>query len=127
MQALNEEIKSAYRIQLHRFADLAFAQMQEKLYKQEISWKQISSPSKNPAILIDDVMTISCEPLGGTRKCNRKVKIHSVGKKNQNGEEWRLVTIKVEFNPIKKTPFFNKTPSKPVFTFTYKVLVTSKL
>ena len=120
-RALNEETKTAYRVQLHRFADLACAKVKEMLYRQEISWKDISRTSKEAAIPIDDTITIPLEPLGA-RKFRRKVLLHSVGKKDQDGEEWRLVTVKVKFRPLS----FNKGESKTPRTFTYQVLVNQK-
>jgi hypothetical protein len=126
MKTLKEEIKSAYRMQMHRFADLAFAQIKEKLYRQEISWKQISSPSDDPTILMEDTITIAFEPLG-SRKFNRKGTLHSVGKKAKSGEEWRLITFKVKFKPQEKKYklFFNKKGSKVSSrTFIYQVLVS---
>jgi hypothetical protein len=126
MKALKEEIKSAYRLQAHRFADLAFAQTKEKLYRQEISWKDISCSSKAPAILFDDTITIAFEPMG-SRKFNRKGTLHSSGEKTQNGKEWRLITFKVTFKPQEKKYklFFNKNGSKAsACTFIYKVLVS---
>jgi hypothetical protein len=125
MKALKEETKSAYRMQMHRFADLAFAQVKEKLYRQEISWKQISSPSHHPAILFEDTITVGFEPLG-SRQFNRKGTLHSVGKKAQNGEEWRLITFKVTFRPREKKYqlFFNKNGTKASScTFIYQALV----
>lgn len=117
-RALNEETKIAYRVQLHRFADLSFAKIKEMLYRQEISWKDLSRTSKEAAVPIDDTIAISLEPLG-SRKFQRKVLLYSVGKKDQEGEEWRLVTVKVKFKPL----FLNKGESKAPRTFTYQVLV----
>jgi hypothetical protein len=124
IKALKEETKSAYRTQMHRFADLTFAQIQEKLYGQEISWQEISSASDHPIVVIDDMITISLEPLG-TSKFQRKVSLHSKGKKDQKGEEWRLVTLRVRFSPIEKNYhlFLNKTSSTVSRTFTYQILL----
>lgn len=125
MKALKEETDSAFRMQMHRFADLAFAQIKEKLYQQEIPWKQISSPSKDPALIFEDTVTIGFAPLG-SRKFNRKGILHSVGKKTQSGEEWRLITFKVTFQPQDKKYklFINKKRTKvSSCTFVYKVLV----
>ncbi len=125
MKALKKEIESAYRMQMHHFADLAFAQAKEKLYRQEISWKQLSSPSNDPTILCDDTIVIGFEPMG-SRKFHRKGALHSVGKKTQNGEEWRLITFKVKFTPQEKNYklFTNKKGKKiSSHTFTYQALV----
>lgn len=116
--ALKEETKTAFRIQMHRHADLAFAQIKELLYRQEISWDNLSRPAKDKATPINDKITIAFKPLG-SREFHRSVLLHSVGKKNQNGEEWRLVTVKVKFRPL----FFNKGESKASRIFTYQILV----
>jgi hypothetical protein len=125
MKALKETTQSAFRMQMHRFADLAFAQIKEKLYRQEISWKEILSPSHCPAILFDDIVTIAFDPLG-SRNFHRKATVHSVGKKTMKGEEWRLMTFKITFKPQQKKYklFFSKKGKKTsLCTFIYKVTV----
>jgi hypothetical protein len=125
LKALKEETKSAYRIQIHRLADLAFAQFKEKLYRQEISWQELSSPSNDRAVFVTDTVTVGFEQLGA-QKFHRKATFYSIGKKGQREEEWRLVTFKVNFKPQeKKYPLFrNKTGSKASSTLTYQVLVS---
>jgi hypothetical protein len=124
IKALAEETKAAYRMQMHRFADLAFAEIKEKLYRQEISWKQISSSSKHPAIIpFKSDITISFEPLG-SRQFYRQVTLHSIGKKTKSGEEWRLVIVKVNFKAHEKKfilSFHKK--DKSIACFAYRVLV----
>jgi hypothetical protein len=124
MQALQEETKSAYRMQMHRLADLAFAKFKEKLYQEEISWKEITSPrGKKALIVLDDkgIVEVGFKPLG-IRKFIRKCTLYSVGKKGKSGEELRLATFQVKFTPQeKKYPLFGKSKA-PVFT--YQILIT---
>ena len=126
MKALKEEIGSAYRIQWHRCADLTFAKFKEKIYRQEISWKEIASPRKTPSVFPVDPVTISFKPIGSrTYPC--KASFYSVGKKGKNGEEIRLVTFTVSFITKEKFLFFrggkNKKNRSAPAVFTYQLLI----
>src|ERR1043165_9034517 len=64
MKALQEETRSAYRMQLHRLADIAFAEFKEKIYQQEIPWKEICSPREAKSIFIPkEPAKVDFEPL----------------------------------------------------------------
>ncbi len=123
MKALTEETKSAYRMQMHRLADLTYAEFKEKLYKQEIPWKEICSPQNSKANFPVKSATVAFEPLG-SRTFSQSADFHSVGKKGKNGEEIRLVTLKVAFKTKKKFMLFQggKKRSAPC-VFTYQTLV----
>lgn len=101
MRALQQEYHSAYRLQAQRLADLAFADIKERLYKKEIPWKQIINPSDKKATVLEDTVEVAIEPLG-TRKFIRRGTLHSVGKKNKKGEECRLATIQITIMPVEK-------------------------
>jgi hypothetical protein len=124
MQAVQEAFKSAYRMQAQRLADLAFAEVKEKLYCKEISWKEIIKPRNNKALVLDDVAEVSFEPLG-KRKFSRKVSLHSIGKKGQNAEEWRLATLRVKITPQEKGMklFRSKKSLVKSRIYTYQVLI----
>ncbi len=127
LKALREEIKSAYRMQMHRYADIAFSEVKEKLYCQEITWKEISSPANNPVVLLKEKgITIDLNKELGKRTFDRKVTLHSVGKKGQNGEEYRLATVKVTFKPKeKKSDLFRVRKGSKISSrsFIYKVFI----
>ncbi|MGC2594776.1 MAG: hypothetical protein WA347_00670 [Rhabdochlamydiaceae bacterium] len=129
MKALTEVTKSSHRMQMHRLADFAFSQIKEKLYQQEISWKEITNPRGKKAIVLDDgkIVEVGFKPLG-KRKFIRKCTLHSVGKKGKSGEESRLVTFEVKFTPQdKKYPLFGKDKAgkaKAGPVFIYKIFVT---
>lgn len=123
MRAVQEEIKSSYRMQMQRLADLAFAQIKEKLYRQEIPWKEISSPINDKFVIIDDIVTISSNVLGD-RPFLRKGTIHSIGKQGRDGEEWRLITFKVKFQTKDKTKIFRKKDKALSFCYyNYQLLI----
>jgi hypothetical protein len=124
MRAVHEAIKTSYRMEMPRLADLAFAEIKGKLYRQEISWSDISSPSDNKAIVMGGDVTIAFEPFM-TREFTRKGTLSSVGKKGKEGEEWRLVTFRIVFKPKeKKYKLFRvKTRKKSWVAFSYQILV----
>jgi hypothetical protein len=126
MKAIREQMKSCYRMQIQRLADLAFAEVKEKLYRQEISWKEISRPATDKATILDDTIEVSLEPLG-TRRFYREGTLHSVGKKGKEGEEWRLITFRVLFKPQDKhfKIFRGKKGVKSSHIFTYRALVST--
>lgn len=121
MRAIQEEIKSYYRIEMHRFADLAFSEFKEKLYLQEIPWEAIAHPVNDKAKIFDDIVELSLDPVG-THKFKRVATVHSVGKKDKEGIEWRLATFRVKFTPSENRfkPFRTKSNSR---SFTYQVLL----
>jgi hypothetical protein len=124
MRALQQECKSAYRMQAQRLADLAFADLKEKLYRKEIPWKEIASPSNNKSLVLEDVVEVAIDPLG-KRKFNRRGTLHSVGKKNAKEEEFRLVTFRVKIQPVEKNIklFRAKKNLKDSCSFSYQFLV----
>lgn len=124
MRAIQEEVRSAYRMQAQRLADLAFAEIKEKLYRNEIPWKQIAQPSQEKTVVLEDVVEVAIEPLG-KRKFVRRGTLHSVGKKAQNGDEWRLATFRVEIKPLEKGMklFQGKKNPRTSKSFIYQVLV----
>jgi hypothetical protein len=102
MRAMQQEYKSAYRMQAQRLADLAFAAVKEQLYRNEISWKEIVRDKNDPAIVLDkNTVEISFDDKS-TFKFTRLGTLYSVGKKTSSGEEWRLVTFRVKMTPVQK-------------------------
>jgi len=123
MKALREEINTSYRMQLHRYADLAFAEFKEQLYRQKIPWEKLcNTSSENMSV---ENVEISFAALG-KRTLIRTVTLRSVGKKGKNTEEWRLVTFKVTFKSQEKKLWLTRTKKgnpKPACTFEYRLLV----
>lgn len=96
MQTLQEELKSAWRIQMHHCADLTFAQIKEKVYTKQIDWDTLSAPRAAKAKILEDEATYSLPPIGKRTFC-RTGYLHSVGKKDKEGKEFRLVTCTIAF------------------------------
>lgn len=125
MKALKEQTKSAYRMQLHHYADLAFAEFKEQLYRQEISWKQICSPRNDKSFFELESVTIDLDSLK-PRTFERTATFFSIGKKGKKGEDIRLVTFKVSFTTNeKKFRLFRgeKKDRNAPSSFTYKLVV----
>jgi hypothetical protein len=125
MQAVQEEYKSAYRMQTQRLADLAFSQIKEQLYREEIAWQDILRTRQDSSIVLKDEVEVCFEPLG-KRKFNRLGKLHSVGKTTSSGDEWRLITCRVKITPLQKGYKLFRTKKNTVAsrTFTYQTLVS---
>jgi len=102
-------------MQIHHLGDLAFAEFKEKLHKQELSWEQLSAPFKQRVKLIDKKEPHNLFPVDKL-PFTITTTVHSVGKKNDKGEEWRLVTFRVRFDSKakgKKSLFKNKGRKHP--------------
>lgn len=127
MRAIQEEIKSYYRMELHRLGDLAFGEFKEKLYVKEIPWEAIAHSANDRAKIFDDIVELSIDPIG-TRKFKRVATMYSVGKKDREGVEWWLVTFRVKFSPVENRFKLFRAKSNSRF-FTYQVLLekTSEL
>ena len=125
MRALQQECKSAYRMQTQRLADLAFAEIKERFYTHEISWKELSRPSNNRAKIHNKMVDVEIDPLG-KKKFNIQGFVSSIGKKNNKEEEWRLVTVQIEIEPKEKNPklFRKKLVEKNGCKYSYKLLVS---
>lgn len=125
MRAVQEELRSAYGMQAQRLADLAFAEIKEKLHKNEISWKEIAKPRGEEAIVHESVVDVSFDPLC-ERKFVRIGTLHSVGKKKgDHSEEWRLATLRVKITPEQKKSKLFRTKMSRVESrvFNYQVLI----
>jgi hypothetical protein len=124
LMAAKQEFNSAYRMQAERLADLAFAKIQEQLHREEIPWKDILRTKANGATVLEDQITVAFDPLG-KRSFSRLGTLHSVGKKKQNGEEWRLATFRVKIEPLQKGDklFYGKKARARARIFTYQLLI----
>ncbi len=122
--AIKEEIKSAYRLQAQRLADLGFAKIKEDFYKKQIPWKEIVKSSKEGDFILDEVATVAIDPFG-ERKFTLRGKLQINSKKGQNEEEWHLVTVRIKVQPQDKSfkLFLGKKNEKHSRSFVYQVLI----
>lgn len=111
MKSLSEQYKSATRVHMRRLANLAFKEVLEKLYINEIAWKDLGKSQK---VIIEDVVAADI-PAVGKQKFERRGTLSAAGKKGKNGDDLRLVTFKIRLQPENK-------PSEHSPIFTYKVL-----
>ena len=124
MRAVQQEYKSAYRMQSQRLADLAFADIKEQLYRNEISWKEIARGKNDPGIVLDNTAEVSFDAKSKF-KFARLGTLYSVGKKSSNGDEWRLVTFRLKMTPVQKGFKLFRTKKNLVESriYTYQLLV----
>lgn len=119
LHSLAAQYKSVYRIHMQRLSDLAYKEILEKLYTHEIPWRDLSSQKK---VIINDVISAEI-PGSGKQKFKRRATLSAVGKLGKNGDELRLVKIKIRLKPENKfharSPIFTyqtiarKTPAPP--------------
>lgn len=122
MRTLQEETKSAWRMMMHRYADLAYAQIREELYTRKIDWEILSTPRKEKAVVLDDEITIDMAHLG-KRTFKRKGYLWSVGKKDKENKELRLVTFQVQFQTVNRFKLFRSKSKQTLSTpYTYQLL-----
>lgn len=124
-QTAKEEYRSAYRMQAQRLADLAYAEVKEKLHKGEIPWKEIARERKNKAAVLKNEVAVSIKPLGSSTFSVEGF-LYSTGKQGQNpSEERRLATLSVKVTPKqKKSKIFrskNKQMTSKVFTYHFYI------
>jgi hypothetical protein len=127
LKSVQEEYKSAYRLYAERLALEGLAKAKEKLYRQEIPWREVCKSSKDKALLYEDTPHIELKQLG-KRTFKRQAKLWSVGKKDPSGEEWRLATIQIAIGLEDNTMMLFRTRkgSKKIQTFTYQLLLRKK-
>ncbi len=109
-RALKEEIAIAYDAQARRLADLAFAQLKERLYKNEIPWEQIARCQEGRQDLFEDTYTVSL-PSAGTRKFKGKVSL-KFPKKFPSKQEQGIDTYFLLVARIQIKPAYKKTDQK---------------
>lgn len=98
MRAVQQEYKSAYRMQAQRLADRSFASLKEKLYTQDVPWKDIVKTKGDKTA---EEVTVSLPPRG-KKAFVLETTLHSVGKKTKEGDEYRLATYTVKVSPKDK-------------------------
>ncbi len=101
MRALQKEFKSAQAMEMHRLADLAFAEIKEKAYLHEIPWEQIVKKT----VVMNDSKELTQQPFYSTQ-IKRVGTISSVGKKRKDGQELRLVTFRLVLSHSSQTQRF---------------------
>lgn len=107
LHSLAAQYQSIYRIDMQRLSDLAYKEILEKLYTYEIPWRDLSSKK----VILNDVITAEV-PGSGKQKFKRRATLSAVGKLGKNGDELRLVKIKIRLEPENK--FHARSP---IFTY----------
>jgi hypothetical protein len=101
IRALQKEFQSASAMEMHRLADLAFAEIKEKVYRHEIPWEQIVKKT----VVMNDSKELAQQPFY-SKKITRVGTLTSVGKKRKDGQELRLVTFRLVLSHSSQTQRF---------------------
>lgn len=110
-------------MQVKRLADLAFADIKEQFYCNDISWHDIVKSTQQPVEIYNDVKLIDMEDIG-KRKWICKGKLRSVSKSGPHAE-WYLGTVFVYIEPTDKAlkAFRAKGAFRDKQRFTYQILL----
>ncbi|MBS0620735.1 MAG: hypothetical protein JSS61_04680 [Verrucomicrobia bacterium] len=120
LRALREEIKSCYRLQLSRLADVQCAEIQAQLLRNEIPWEEISTRYHSRKARDLPPVRVSLGALG-KMQFNCKYELYSTGKVDPDGTELRLTTLKISFLEKGLPLFLGR--KKDRSTFTYQMLL----
>ena len=124
MQALREEIRSAWHAEMHRIADLGLADLKEKLHTRQIKWDTIAKSSEEK-IKLDDVEVTVVLPSIGKRVFKQTGLLSSIEKTDKEGVEYHLLTYRIEFQSKDRFKLFRlKNSAKQRCFFNYQLLVS---
>ena len=123
-QGITSEIKSCQRIHLKGLSDLTFADIESQLHQNAIPWDELDVGRNEKTELFNDLQTLSLEGVG-ERKFKRKCHIWSSRRKaGKNREQFRLVTIELEYKALKEPHFFiRKKSSSDTLCFRHQLFV----
>jgi len=119
---VREEMLFIQRLEMQHMSDRALALIKERIYTKEISWEQLCHPREKKTLVIEDVISLPVKELAKQRY-SRKCYLYSVGKKGQNNEEYRLVTVIVAFKKIPSKLGFFSNKKKKVMWFTSQFFI----
>jgi hypothetical protein len=119
--AMREELLIIQRLEMQHMADRVVAWVKERIYTQQISWEQIAHTKQKPYVFGEDTVFLPVKELAKQRYMQKCV-LYSTLKKGQNNEEYRLVTVTVQFTRIPRAlTFFSQ--KKKSMRFSYQILV----
>ncbi len=123
MKANEEAIQTAWRMELNRLADIKLSKIKEDLYTETLKKETLIHASKEKVSLDTDNIAISL-PLIGSRKFIQTASLSCRTKKNNQGEEYYLLTCIIEFSAKERFKFQRKKGAgQKKRSFTYKLLV----
>jgi len=117
--ALKESMDALDRFNWDQLSNAAYVRVKEEIYAGKIDWKQICG--KGEQQLFADEPTLP----GKKKRIARQCFLRSSGKKGQNGEEYRLATVKVLLHPLP----LKKDKDDEIIglrTYQYKLLIEKK-
>ncbi len=118
--AISSELKIYQRLQLHRLADLSFADTKALLYQEKIPWESICTPKKDKTLLFKDTVSLNLKKTGD-RTFERTCYIWSSPEKcGKDNEKYYLVHVEIHFSAPSHPHFF---PKKKMSSFPYQVFV----
>lgn len=110
---------------LQRLADLSFAAVEAQLFQNVVPWKSLTCTHREKTQLIKDVQAVDFKGIG-KREFERTCSIWtSRRKEGKNQEQYRLVTIELQFRSLSDSRFFFKKKNfSDTITFRRQVFVT---
>lgn len=112
--AMREELLVIQRLEMQHMADRIAAWVKERIYSQEITWEQIAHTKQKPYVFGESTVFLPVKELAKQRY-TQKCFLYSTLKKGQNNEEYRLVTVNVQFAGVSQ--------KKKSMRFSYQILV----
>jgi hypothetical protein len=105
LKALKKEFELIERLELERIADLSFAEIKERLLKNEISWDELAGSKKQKAPLPLPPFSFLIKGTG-FRKVERQFKVSCPHEKEgPAGAEYRHLLISLDLSLNKKAPY----------------------
>ncbi len=119
MHMAKEEIAAFERMELERVAELAYAELLEKFYRNEIPWKTLDPKTLPDAPALQETVTLELPGIF-KRAYEKKIFLWTRGeKKGPDEQDVRLIGVKIVFVPADKAKKWQK-------SFSYRVLLEIK-
>lgn len=104
MRALREEMKSLYRMQASRLADVGYAHLREELFNRQVSWDALEKGERAPVFVFEDTCFCSLSP-SKSKSFKRTGTVKLINKKIKDADEWCLLMAVIEIKPVQTKEF----------------------
>lgn len=110
IKAYRFEMKSLEEVEGERLADWTFSEIKEEMLKNSISWDKLPSLNETtgPFSLVDGTIQL---PGREPKKIKRSFMLFGKGeKKGERGQAYRMLYVKIEFDPV-------LSPKQKIYTY----------
>jgi hypothetical protein len=121
---VQDELLAIERIELQHISDNAFAHIKQLIYLKDIPWQQICQAKESKVLVLEEKVVLPFKELA-EKKIQMNCFLYSSGKKSDNEQEHRLVTVEVYFEKPKAKFLFFPNKKKKKIKFTYQLLIKS--